>query len=164
VKATSGSSYLYPSPPAHGCVTVEVITFVTGAPGRVIVVGLPVMVTVFPRPTTVEILVEVITLVTVPPPRTTVETLVAVLPRPVTETVLGRPVTVTVLSLPVTVAVVARHGTVDTLVEVITFVMGLPSLVTVDARVTVVPRPVMVTVLPGLDTVDTRVDVTVLVC
>jgi len=78
VKATSGSSYLYPPPPAHGCVTVEVMTFVTGLPGRVTVVGLPVMVTVLPRPTKVENLVEVITLVTTPPGRTTVVVLVVV--------------------------------------------------------------------------------------
>lgn len=116
MKATSGSSYLYPPPPAHGCVTVEVMTFVTGLPGRVIVVSLPLTVTVFPRPTKVENLVEVTTLVTTSPGRTTVVVLVAVLPTPVTRTVLGRPVTVTVLSRPLTVEVVARHGTVETCV------------------------------------------------
>jgi len=114
VKATSGSSYLYPPPPAQDCVTVEVITFVTGLPGWVRVVARPVTVTVLPRPTTVETRVEVTTRVITPPGRVTVDVLVTVFPRPVTETVLGRPVTVIVLSRPLTVEVVARHGTVDT--------------------------------------------------
>lgn len=105
MKATSGSSYLYPPPPPHDCVTVEVMTFVIGTPGRVMVVGLPVIVTVFPRPIRVDKLVEVTTLVTVPPGRTIVVVLVCVIGRPVTETVLGRPVTVVVISRPVDVIV-----------------------------------------------------------